>query len=79
MWNTPGPRNLGHVAGGTVMGADPMTSVVDSYGRLHDAPNVVIAGGGQFPSVGAVSPTFTVLALAERAANRMVHHPAEFA
>ena len=79
VWNTPGPRNLGHVAGGTVMGDDPMTSVVDSYGRLHDSPNVLVAGGGQFPSVGAVSPTFTVLALAERAAERMIHHAAEFA
>lgn len=79
VWNTPGPRNLGHVAGGTVMGDDPMSSVVDSYGRLHDAPNVVVAGGGQFPSIGAVSPTFTVLALAERSAERMIHHASEFA
>ena len=79
VWNTPGPRNLGHVAGGTAMGDDPINSVCDSYGRLHDAPGVVVAGGGLFPTVGAVSPTFTVLALAERTAERMIHHAAEFA
>ncbi len=78
-WSTPGPRNLGHVAGGTAMGDDPATSVTDSYGCLHDAPGVVIAGGGLFPTTGAVSPTFTVLALAERSAERMIHHAAEFA
>ena len=64
-------RAFAHVAGGTVMGRDPATSVTDAYGRLHGVPGVVIAGGGMFPSIGAVSPTFTVLALADRAAAAM--------
>ena len=67
-----GQRAFAHVAGGTVMGRDPATSVTDGYGRLHDVPGVTVAGGGLFPSIGAVSPTFTVLALAHRTAAAMV-------
>ena len=48
------------------------TSVANSYGQLHGVPNLVAAGGGLFPSIGAVSPTFTVLALADRTAARMI-------
>lgn len=66
-----GQRTFAHVSGGTIMGRDPATSVTDSLGRLHDAANVVAAGGGLFPTIGAVSPTFTVLALADRTAADM--------
>jgi choline dehydrogenase-like flavoprotein len=76
-WVTPMPT-YAHPSGGTVMGTHPATSVTDAYGRVHDAPNVVVAGGGLFPAIGAVSPTFTILALAERAAARMIAHPGEF-
>lgn len=79
VWATPGPRNLGHLAGGTAMGEHADSSVTDSYGRLHEHANLVIAGGGLFPSIGAVSPTFTVLALASRTAARMIEHGADFA
>jgi len=67
-------RTFAHVSGGTIMGDDPATSVTDSFGRLHEAANVVAAGGGLFPSIGAVSPTFTVLALADRTAGDMIAH-----
>jgi choline dehydrogenase-like flavoprotein len=69
---------LAHVAGGTIMGNDPAESVTNGYGQLHEAANVVIAGGGLFPTIGAVSPTFTVLAVAERTARRMLDHAADF-
>ncbi len=66
-WSTP--RSVwAHISGGTIMGRDADSSVVDTYGRLHAVPNVFVAGAGQFPTIGAVSPTFTVLALADRAA-----------
>lgn len=77
-WTSP-VLALAHVAGGTIMGDDPASSVANSYGQLHDAPNVVVAGGGLFPAIGAVSPTFTVLALADRTASQMVKHAADFA
>ena len=77
-WATPMPV-FSHVSGGTIMGRDPATSVVDDLGRVHGQPNVVVAGGGQFPTIGAVSPTFTLLALAERSAEAMIRDRGAFA
>ena len=77
-WTSP-QRAFAHVSGGTVMGRDPKVSVTDGYGRLHDVRGLVVAGGGLFPSIGAVSPTFTVLALADRTAAAMLGDWAGFA
>lgn len=63
-----GPMGAGHIAGGTIMGTGAGDSVTDSFGRLHDVPNVYVTGAGLFPTTGAVSPTFTLMALAERSA-----------
>jgi choline dehydrogenase-like flavoprotein len=54
------------------MGRDPKTSVADDMGRLHDAPEIRVAGAGLFPSIGALSPTFTILALADRSARALL-------
>ncbi|HZD53495.1 MAG TPA: GMC family oxidoreductase [Woeseiaceae bacterium] len=67
-----GPRGSMHIMGGTVMGDDPRRSVTDSYGRCHDLPNLVIAGPGLFPASAGVNPTFTVHALAARAADHLL-------
>lgn len=72
-WASP-VMALAHPSGGAIMGDDPARSVTDSYGALHDAPNVLVAGAGLFPGIGAVSPTFTVLALADRTAARVLDH-----
>jgi choline dehydrogenase-like flavoprotein len=76
-WTSP-MIALGHVSGGTIMGTDPARSVTNGYGQLHEAPNVVVAGGGLFPTIGAVSPTFTLMAMADRTAARMIEHGADF-
>jgi choline dehydrogenase-like flavoprotein len=60
-----------HVSGGTVMGNDPTTSVCDSFGRVHEVRDLLVAGAGLLPTIGALSPTFTLLALAERTADTM--------
>ena len=65
--NWHAPFNAGHLLGGTVMGDDPADSVTDGFGRVHGIANLVVAGAGLFPTAGGVSPTLTVLALAERA------------
>lgn len=57
-----------HLMGGTIMGSDPEKSVTDSYGRVHGIDNLYIAGASLFPTGGAVNPTFTLLALADRTA-----------
>lgn len=67
-----GPPAGGHLVGGTVIGLDPAHSVCDSHGRCHDAPNVVLAGSGLFPGGSGTSPTFTLMALADRSARHLL-------
>ena len=76
-WTSPMVA-LAHVSGGTIMGKDSATSVTNGFGQLHEAANVVVAGGGLFPTIGAVSPTFTLMALADRTAQHMIDHAADF-
>ncbi|HZD59610.1 MAG TPA: GMC family oxidoreductase [Anaerolineae bacterium] len=61
-----------HLMGGCRMGNDPKTSVVDSYGRTHDIPNLFIAGTPIFVTSGAVNPTLTAQALAARTAEHII-------
>jgi choline dehydrogenase-like flavoprotein len=65
-----GPPGSMHIMGGTIMGTNAANSVTNSYGQLHDIPNLVVAGPGLFPTSGGVNPTFTVHALAARSAER---------
>ena len=64
--------NSKHVMGTTRMGTDPSTSVVDPYGRVHDAPNVVVADSSVFVTASGYGPTLTLVALARRAARALV-------
>jgi choline dehydrogenase-like flavoprotein len=57
-----------HFMGSCRMGTDPKTSVVNPWGRCHDVPNLYIADGSVFPSVGAVNPALTISAVATRTA-----------
>jgi choline dehydrogenase-like flavoprotein len=63
-----GPFGTAHVLGTARMGEDPRTSVTDAFGRLHDAPNVVVTDGSVFVTSGGANPTLTIMALALRAA-----------
>lgn len=69
-WN--GGMATTHALGGTTMGTDPEESVCDSFGRTHEIDNLVLAGGSLFPTAGGGSPTFTIYALADRAAEHLV-------
>lgn len=71
-WN--GTMAMTHALGGTVMGEDPADSVCDTEGRVHGVPRLVLAGGSLFPTAGGGSPTFTIYALADRAAGRLAAH-----
>ena len=57
-------------AGGCRMGADPATSVVDSYGRTHDHENLFVVGSPTLPTGGCTNGTLTFVALALRSAAR---------
>ena len=57
-----------HFMGTTRMGNDPKNSVVDADCRIHDVPNLFIAGSSVFPTGGFANPTLTTIALALRLA-----------
>ena len=61
-----------HPYGGTRMGDDPDSSVVDRFGFSHEAPNLGVLGASTFPTVGGHNPTLTVQALAWRTAQHLV-------
>ena len=64
--NSSGLPTGNHVMGGMMMGADPATSVTDSYGRVHGLDNVYVADGSVFVTSGAHNPTNTIMAVALR-------------
>jgi choline dehydrogenase-like flavoprotein len=55
-----------HELGGTRMGGDPKTSVVNANCQTHDVKNLFVADGGPFVSQADKNPTWTILALAWR-------------
>ena len=59
---------LDHPAGGCRMGADPATSVCDSYGRTHDHENLFVVGSPTLPTGGCTNATLTFVALTLRSA-----------
>jgi gluconate 2-dehydrogenase alpha chain len=61
-----------HAYGGTRMGDDPETSVVDRFGFSHEAPNLGVIGASTFPTTGGANPTLTLQALTWRTAQRLV-------
>lgn len=61
-------RGEWHHLGTTRMSASPRSGVVDPTGRAHDIPNLYLAGGSVFPTVGYANPTLTVVALVLRMA-----------
>ena len=60
-----------HAYGGTRMGDDPETNVVDRWGFSHEAGNVGLLGASVMGTSGARNPTLTVQALAWRTAERL--------
>jgi gluconate 2-dehydrogenase alpha chain len=61
-----------HAYGGTRMGDDPETNVLDRWGFSHEAPNVGVLGASVMGTSGARNPTLTVQALAWRTAEHLV-------
>jgi gluconate 2-dehydrogenase alpha chain len=62
-----------HNTGGTIMGADPGTSVVNKWLQMWDFDNVWVVGASNFPQQAGFNPTGTVGALAYRAADAIVN------
>ena len=60
-----------HAFGGTRMGENRETSVVDRWGFSHEAPNLGILGASIMGTSGARNPTLTVQALAWRTSEHL--------
>lgn len=60
------PGSLIHEVGTCRMGADPKTSVLNSFCQTHDIPNLFVFGGGCFVTTGDKHPTLTMMALTAR-------------
>jgi choline dehydrogenase-like flavoprotein len=61
-----------HELGVTRMGDDPSRSVLNRWCQAHDVKNLFVADGGPFVSQADKNPTWTILALAWRTADRIV-------
>jgi len=61
-----------HHEGGTRMGSDPKTSVVNRYGQSWDIPNLFVIGSSTFPTMSGFNPTLTIQALAYMSADAIL-------
>jgi choline dehydrogenase-like flavoprotein len=61
-----------HEVGGTIMGADPKTSVTNGWSQTWDVPNLYVADGAVFASNADKNPTLTIMALAWRACDHIL-------
>ena len=65
--------NLGtfHHMGGTRIGKDTSDSVVDDNLKVHNLENLFISGSSVFRKSGYKNPTFTIVQLSLRLANKL--------
>ncbi|MGA3044064.1 MAG: GMC family oxidoreductase [Bryobacteraceae bacterium] len=70
---TPGktPVSAAHPQGGCGMGSGPSDSVTDSCGRVHGLPWLYVADASLFPNSLEINPYVTIMALADRVAQRI--------
>ena len=60
-----------HHIGGTRMGENKYTSVVDKNLKVHGVENLFVCGSSTFPSGGHANPTLSIIQLSLRLANHL--------
>jgi choline dehydrogenase-like flavoprotein len=60
-----------HPMGGCRMGASPDDSVTDAWGQVHGLPWLFVADASLFPRCAEINPYVTIMALADRVAERV--------
>ncbi len=65
------PVSAAHVQGGCAMGRTPQDSVTDAFGRVHGVPWLFVADASLFPDSVEINPYLTIMALADRVAERI--------
>ena len=75
VWRSPSGSGApgAHHEGGTRMGNDPSSSVVNRYGQSWDIPNLFVIGSSTFPTMSGFNPTLTIQALAYSSADAIVN------
>ncbi|MGP5726249.1 GMC family oxidoreductase [Arthrobacter rhombi] len=61
-----------HLVGGARMGANEKDGVVDADCRTFAVPNLYIVDGSVLPTQGSANPALTIMAVAARAADRLI-------
>jgi choline dehydrogenase-like flavoprotein len=65
------PVSSAHPQGGCAMGKNSETSVTNSWGQVHGFPWLYVADASLFPKSAHVNPYLTVMALADRVADKI--------
>ena len=65
------PVSAAHLQGGCAMGSAPGDSITDSYGHVHGIPWLYVADASLFPNSLEINPYLTIMALADRVAQRI--------
>ena len=63
-----------HITGGTIMGAEPHTSVVSPHLQHWDAENLFVVGASVYPHNSGYNPTGPLAALALRLGNDVLRY-----
>jgi choline dehydrogenase-like flavoprotein len=71
MTHSHGSTNTTHQCGTLCFGTNPRDSVLDTYCRTHDIPNLFVVDASFFPSSAAVNPGLTIAAQALRVADHI--------
>ena len=71
-WSARGSIPTSHLMGGTIMGTDPSTSVVNPYLQHWQMPNLFMTGGSTFPQSGSGNPTLTIIAMTYRSVDALI-------
>jgi choline dehydrogenase-like flavoprotein len=75
-WHSP-PSGQ-HIMGGTIMGRDPQSSVLNEHAQCHDVKNLFVGGPSVFPTSSSVNSTFTAHAVAMKTARFIVDNWSAF-
>ena len=65
-------KRYAHLVGGARMAARAEDGVVDAGHRVFGLPNLYVVDGSTLPTQGAANPALTIMALAARAADRLI-------
>ena len=65
-------QRFAHLVGGARMAAGAADGVVDADHRVFGLPNLYLTDGSVLPTQGSANPALTIMALAARAADRLI-------